>query len=167
VFIEGGDGRMSHFYDAQLPIVTFERVPVAERRSPHVGMAALACAACLGTLLAWPGGWVVRRWFGVDGGPAPRIPRSARLALWAAAALLLAMVVGVLVYVSDSTQLVFGKLGTAKALLALPLVALVPTVAALGATVRIWRHGLGTRIGRVAYTVAAGLMVAFYWQLAV
>jgi CubicO group peptidase (beta-lactamase class C family) len=167
VFIEGDDGRMSHFYNAQFPIVTFERVPLGERRWLHLPVAALACAALLATILAWPLGWAVRQWFGVEYDPSARIPRSARLALWAAAVLLLAMVAGVAIDASDPTDLVFGELGTIKALLVLPLVALIPAAMALVATVGIWRRGRGTRSGRVAYTLSAVLVVVFYWQLAV
>jgi CubicO group peptidase (beta-lactamase class C family) len=166
VFIEGGDGRMSHFYDAQFPIVTFERVPLGERRWLHLPLAALACAAFLATILAWPLGWAVRRWFGVEYDPSVRISRSARLALWGAATLLLAMIVGVAIDLRDPTDLVFGELGTIKALLVLPLIALIPAAMALVAAVRIWRRGTGTRAGHIAYTLSAVLVVVFYWQLA-
>jgi CubicO group peptidase (beta-lactamase class C family) len=165
VFVEGDDGRMSHFYNAHFPIVTFERVPADERRTLHQTIAVTACGALLAALLAWPGGWIVRKWFGVESAPSERIPRSARLALWATAVLLLAMVAGFVGYTSDPEDLAFGELGTVKLLLALPLVALVPAVLALAAAVQIWRGRLGTRTGRVCYTLTTLLVVAFYWQL--
>lgn len=164
VFVEGQDGRMSHFYDAQFPIVTYERVPPMERRWLHLTIAVAAGLAFLATLLFWPLGWAVRRWFSVDDG-SRRIPASARLALWSAAALLLATAAGILVSVSDPTDLAFGELGTIRAMLVLPLVALVPVAMSLVESLRMWRSGTGTRTGRVCYTLTAALSLLFYWQL--
>jgi len=99
--------------------------------------------------------------------PSDRIPSSARLALWAAAAFLLAMTTALVINMSDPTDLAFGELGTIKALLVLPLIALVPAAIALVASVKIWRRGMGTLSGRICYMLTAALVVAFYWQLAV
>lgn len=165
VFVDGEDGSISHFYNAQFPIMTFERVPASESRSLHLGIAVIAGVFFLGTVLAWPLGWAIRKWFAVEG--APRIPKSARLALWATAALLLAMVMGLAMAVGDPEDLVFGELGKIRAVLMLPILALIPAIVALVATVRIWRFKLGTATGRLLYTISALLIVPFYWQLTV
>jgi CubicO group peptidase (beta-lactamase class C family) len=167
VFIEGEDGPMSHFYNAQYPIVTFERVPASEGRSLHLILLVLASVAFLGTILAWPTGWAVRRWFSVGEAPDGRIPRPARLALWATASLLLGSTVGLLIILTDPTDIAFGDVSTTKKLLVLPLIALLPALAALLATWRMWRRGLGTRTGRGLYTLTVLLVLAFYWQLTV
>jgi hypothetical protein len=165
VFIEDGGGKMSHFYNAQFPIVTFERVPFSEGRKLHLVLLVLSCVAFLGTLVAWPGGWAVRRWFGVTRERARRIPGPARFALWATAALLLSLVVGLVAALSDPNDIAFGELGTIKILLTLPLIAVIPTIVALVATAKIWRGTLGTGTGRVLYILTALLVVTFYWQL--
>lgn len=167
VFIEGDDGRMSHFYSAQFPIVTFERVPATEARDLHLALMVAASLVFLGTVLAWPAGWAVRKWFGVRKEGTPRIPSAARLVLWATAALLLALVIGIAASLSDPTDIAFGELGKIKAVLTLPLIALLPAVLAIAAMVRVWRRRLGTRTGRVLYTVVVLLTVLFYWQLSV
>lgn len=167
VFIEGEDGTMSHFYNSQYPIVTFERVPALEGRSLHLILLVLASGAFLATVLAWPAGWCVRKWFGVGRISGERVPTFARLALWVTAALLLALVVGVLTTLTDPTDVAFGDVGSVKKVLVLPLVALLPALATMLAAVRLWRRRLGTRTGRLSYTLTVLLVLSFYWQLTV
>lgn len=171
VFVEGDDGRMSHFYNARFPIVTYERVPATERQGLHLALLVLACAAFAGTVVAWPIGWVVRKWFGVpDPGKADevrsaRLSREARLALWAMAATLLAFVIGLVAAIADPTDIAFGDLGAIKRTLALPFIALLPGALAAWEAWKIWRSKTGTPTGRVLYTVVIVVAAAFYWQL--
>ncbi len=167
VFIEGDDGRMSHFYNAQYPIITFERVPSSESQGLHMMLMVLAVVAFLGTVLGWPLGWAVRKWFKVNDPSAPRISSRARLVLWVASALLLALILGIAMSVSDPTDIALGELSSIKMVLLLPLLALIPTVLAIFMVWKIWRDGQGTRTGRVLYTLTVLLMVAFYWQMSV
>ena len=158
---------MSHFYSAQFPIFTFERVPASESQGLHLVLLVVSCLAFLATLLAWPGGWVVRKWFRVQETSVASIPRLARLALWAGSAVLLAVVVGLVVVMSNPNDVAFGELGSIKVVLALPLIALIPMAFALFATVKIWWGKLGTMTGRICYALTVVLAMVFYWQLAV
>ena len=167
VFIEGEDGVMSHFYLAQFPIMTFERVPPSEGRGLHAAIAVIAGGLFVLTLLAWPAGWLIRRWFGVRDPRAPRISWLARAALWLASALLLSTVVAFVALAGDPSTIAFGEVGGVKAILVLPLLALAPFAVAVVAAWRLWRTGGGTRVGRLLYSLTVLATVAFYWQLSV
>ncbi len=163
VFVEGEDGRMSHYYDARFSTEAFERVPSSEGRGLHSLIFFFSLFAFLATALALPVGWVKRRWFGA--GSKPRIPRALRLALWVASSLLLTSVFALVLLGADAMRLVYGELGAIKTALVLPLIAIVPAGVALFAVPKIWRKGLGTPFGRTCYTATVLLMVLFYWFL--
>ncbi len=164
VFVEGEGGKMSHFYDSQFPIAAFERVPADESKSLHQALLVASLALLAATVLAWPGGWAVRKWFRVHDPSARRISRSARLALWATAALLVATLAGLVALMTDPTDAAFGELGAIKRLLVLPLLALLPFALSLLATTRIWRRREGSRTGRVLYTATVVMAAVFFWQ---
>ena len=62
VFREGEDGRITHFFLAGLPIVAFERVPWREGLVLNLVVLVFALVMMGGTVVAWPLGWLARRW---------------------------------------------------------------------------------------------------------
>ena len=165
VFLEGEDGRMSHFYIAEDPGEAFLRVPLSEGRRLHLSILLLGLLSFVGTIAAWPLGWIWSRWRRAETDTTNRLPRGARLALWSSAALLLATLIGVFAYVPDLRRIMYGEVGPLRVVFALPLIALVPFAIAVASTFVAWRRKTGTVVGRLAYTGTVASMALFYWFL--
>jgi CubicO group peptidase (beta-lactamase class C family) len=166
VFVEGEDGRMSHFYMAQFPIMTFGRVPASEARGIHLPLLVLSLVMFVFTVVAWPLGWAIRKWFRVGSG-GERLSSRARLMLWATTALMLALLIGLGSVLSDVEDIVMGDLGSVKMILLLPLIALLPAAGSIVAMIGMWRASEGTTTGRVLYSLTVVLVLTFYWQMSV
>ncbi len=77
------------------------------------------------------------------------------------------MLIALIAVMSDPTDAAFGELGAIRAILVLPLLALLPFAFAVLSTIRMWRRARGTRTGRALYTLTVVAMAVFYWQLSV
>jgi CubicO group peptidase (beta-lactamase class C family) len=168
VFREDDQGRITHFFLADVPIVAFERVPWRENPFLHAAILVLAAMMMAGTVAAWPLGWLARRWYRVRSDDLPRIPTRARLALWLTAAVFLVFLLGMLVVVgSDPEAIAIAVPASLKVLLALPLVGIALTLVCVYCAVVIQQQGFGRRLGRLAYSATVLACVLFLWQLSV
>jgi len=165
VFQEDEEGEVERFYIAHLPILTFERVPFGESLRLHGLLAGVVGLLLLGTLIAWPGGWFVRRWFGVAQPAEERLPKTARGVLWLAALVFVVFTVALAAILSDPNQVALGEVGGLRFLGVLSLVGGLLTLGAGVFTVQAWRRRQGGRLGRIAYTVVTVGLVVFLWQL--
>ena len=98
------------------------------------------------------------------------VPRSPRLALWSAAALLIAFVVVVVGALADPMEIVFGIPRSLLFALALPIGAAILTAVSLGFALVAWRRRYWRLPARLYHTVvalaaAALLAVLWYWNL--
>ena len=165
VFRESSDGEVTHFFLGDVPVVAFERVPLSESPTLHAILGIIALLLVLGTLLAWPLGWALRRWYGVRLSPDRRIPTRARLALWLAAFSFLAFAVGLLLALSDPTVIAVRITPGLRIVLLLPIVGTALTVSAAFFAVENHRKTAGRRTGRIFYTAATVFLFVMVWQL--
>lgn len=166
VFREGEDGEITHFFLASVPIVAFERVPLKE--NPGLNRILLLFAAVMigGTVVAWPLGWLARRWYGVKKEELERIPSKARLALWITAATFLLFMVGFAVLmITDPQGIAVAVPATVKVLLILPLLGGALTLLCLYCAVTIQQQGFGRTLARLAYSTTVLAFFTLLWQL--
>lgn len=122
----------------------------------------------VGTMAAWPLGWMARRWYRVERDDLPRIPTTARLALWVTAAVFLVFLLGMLVVVGSDPEAIAVAVPTSlKVLLALPLMGIALTLVCIYCAVVIQQQRFGRLLGRLAYSVTVLAFVFFVWQLSV
>jgi len=165
VFRENENGEITHFFVSNLPIVAFERIPPSESPTLHAILGFPALIFVLGTLLAWPVGWAMRRWYGVHLEAEERISTRARLTLWLAAAFYLAFAVGMVVVLSDPAAIAVRITPGMRFVLLLPFVAGALSVAALFFSFGNYRTGAGRRTSRAFYTLSALFFCGLIWQL--
>jgi CubicO group peptidase (beta-lactamase class C family) len=160
-----GEERMAFSRDEQgriagvvtdFPAMPLERV--SSWQSPDVLFPGLAVA--LSVLLSAVASWPVIAWRRRRSRTASSPPRTARLSLWFAAALLLMFVVGLLIAVDDPYEVVFGVSPLLKALLALPLIAAALCAVSLVFVVQAWRKRYWGASGRFYYTLVTAVAVA-------
>lgn len=162
-FREGGDGEITHAFLELTPMMALERVPWHESTTLHRGLLGLAALAFLGTVVA-----AVRRWWRRRRGvtlPGDELP--GRRVLVAMAVTNLAFVGAFASLASDPTSVMSGPLTGLKVALALPLVGLLLTLAAVWFAVRQWRGGSGTLGARLRYASVTALGLLFAWSLSV
>lgn len=168
VFREGDDGRVTHLFLASLPIVAFERVPLRENPFLNAAILAFAVLMMAGTVVAWPLGWLARKWYRVPKGDLPAVPTRARWALWITAAVHLVFLVGFgTLMAADPQGIAVEVPGTLKVLLALPVVGGILSLVCLYCAVVIQQQGFGRRLSRLAYSATVLAFFAFLWQLSV
>jgi CubicO group peptidase (beta-lactamase class C family) len=165
VFRENDYGEITHLFFAHLPILAYEPVPFLENQILHATLAILAGILAVGTFLAWPLGWAVRRWHGVKLESEGRMPRAARTTLWLAATTFLLFAAGLAITLSDPAII------TVEITAGLRFVLLIPLVGALftsgAAFFAYWSHrtGAGRKTSRVLYTSSTLFFCVFLWQL--
>ncbi len=165
VFRDADDGTITHFFLAQLPIIAFERVPAGEGPGLHLFILIVAGLMTLGTVLAWPVGWLARKWYGVERAALVRMPVRARLVLWSAAALFLVFALGMASVLAEPERIAIEIPTQLRVLLALPILAAVLTLAALYFTIDLWRRRAGRLLGRLTYSLVVLSFCLFLWQL--
>ena len=165
VFREAEDGGISHFFLADVPVVAFERVPGAEGPGLHLFIFVFAMTMIVGTVLSWPLGWALRRWYAVDKMTLQRMPANKRAVLVTAALLNLVFLLGMAVVLSDPNQIAIAIPNSLSVLLALPIVAGLLTLVAAYFAFHLWRTGDGRRTGRILYSAAVISFCLFVWQL--
>jgi hypothetical protein len=166
VFREGEDGEITHFFMAGVPIVAFERVPWRERPVLHLLIIVFASAMILGTVLGWPFGWLVRRWYGVKLDEAEKIPTKARWVLWINAAVFLLFLLGFgVIMAADPDGIAVAVPMSLKIVLLIPFLGAGLTLVSLYCAVVIQQQGFGRRITRFLYSATVLSFVLFLWQL--
>ncbi len=168
VFREGEDGEITHFFLADVPIVAYERVPGREDPMLHLAIILFAGAMIVGTVVAWPLGWLARRWYGVKSGDLVRIPARARLALRLTAGVFLVFLLGMLIVMGSDAEAIAVAVPTSlKVLLALPVLGIALTLWCLYCAVVIQQQRFGRKLTRFAYSATVLAFVLFLWQLGV
>jgi hypothetical protein len=170
-FLMGRDGRATHLV-VDFPAIAFERLGPLETPVAHLSIGGGSLFLLLTAIVAWPigawRGWRRRRAGAADG--SVRAPRSARLALWLAAVLLVAFVAVLVVALADPMEIVYGVPQLLRSGLALPIAAAVLTAVSLIFAWRAWRRRYWRLWGRFYYTLVtlsavAFLAVLWYWNL--
>lgn len=155
-FRAGDDGRMSHLF---LGPGAMERIPIRESQAVNLLAGLAFTVVFLVTLLAWPvAAWLRRR---RGHGTQSRLPGLG--ALSTAAGLNLAFLTGfVAVFLLNDFQRFYkGVPATLAAVLALPVLAIPVTLAAVWFAVKAWREDAGGGPARVAYTLIVLVLLLF------
>ena len=164
-FKEDDRGNPAYLYFGNLPVIAFEKVGLTDLPSFNRGVFFAAVLLFLGTLIFWPVAAGIRRRHGVKLDEDSRIPVAAYWFVWGACLLLLVFAIGLADALSDPNQIAIAVPPGLKALLWLPLIAVVLTLGGLAFAVRMWLSGRGSLVQRMYYTVVTLGCVAVLWQL--
>ncbi len=167
IFREGDDGRITHFFVANAPVVAFERVPWTEGTLLHALLGIFAAIMIVGTVAAWPLGWSLRRWYGVKGSEMDRIGWFPRWTLRLAALFFLAFLVGLGITLADPMAIAAEVPASLRPTLFLPMVGAAFTVGALVSAIFLVLKERGRKTVRVVYALTTISFVTFLWQLQV
>ncbi len=168
VFHRAADGSYDFFMYRNNPVMTYDRVPWYEMKSFGDGLTTVA-GLVLASVLLWPFLALFRRMYRV---PEPSVPRAAVIARWIAglAGLILLVFVFVLApWISSDVEILTTYMQTQAvpavltAVLTLPVIALILTLAAVVLAVPAWRSAYWTLPHRVHYTVVVGALIAMLW----
>ncbi len=165
IFREAEDGAITHFFLGGAPVVAFERMPLRDGPVLHALILIFAGVMIVGTLVAWPLGWILRKWYRVETGDMERIPTRPRLALWMAALSYVFFALGMAIALSDPSAVAVEISTGLRVTLLFPLVGLLFTLISLWYAIQIRQQGAGRCLGRWAYTLAVLSFCLFTWQL--
>jgi CubicO group peptidase (beta-lactamase class C family) len=168
VFHTAPDGSVDYFAYTNVPVMVYSRLPWYMTADFQDNLKT-AAGIILGTVLLWPLLFLFRHTYAI---PEPSNPKMARIARWSAgiAALLLIAFVYILLPWSINNE---GMLltyiqtqeipGTLTAVLTVPVIAAVLTVATIAFAVLAWKEKYWTFPHRVHYTIITIALVAMLW----
>ncbi|MBK8247786.1 MAG: beta-lactamase family protein [Gemmatimonadetes bacterium] len=163
-FRQDDRGRITHGFLSMAPMMAMEKLDGARAPGFHLMILGLGIVTLLGVI-----GAAVVRYFGRRGSgrpaPDPLITNGRRLML-----LVGVLVVGFLASVaglaSDPIKYILGnEIGSLRASLTLPVLALVVTLGAAAVAAMQWARGAGTLAWRVRHSLAVVVCLAFFWSL--
>jgi CubicO group peptidase (beta-lactamase class C family) len=165
VFRENDYGEITHLFFGHLPILAYEPVPFGENHILHATLAILAGILIVGTFLAWPLGWAVRRWHGVKLESKGRMPFAARLTLWLAATSFLLFLAGLAITLRDPAIITVEITAGLRFVLLIPFLGALFALGAVFFTFRNHLMGAGRRTTRILYALSTTFLCVFLWQL--
>lgn len=156
------EGQVTHFFLSSLPIIAFERVPLAEQTNANITLLATCAFIMLVALLGWPLGVYFRNRYAVRTVRVNLLPAEARWVAWAAILGLFIFLLGFAMQAGNEMELVYGLSNGLQRWLFLPWIILVLMLRVLWHLLRFW--GLGSvRLGaRITYTLVFLSMVGVY-----
>jgi CubicO group peptidase (beta-lactamase class C family) len=155
-------GHVERGFMGNAPMMTLERVPFSQSPHLHWVLLGLGVLVFIGILLAALGRFVRRRLGEVRADDA--LP--GRWLLVTLALLDLVFLVAVTSIIAGGGGLLNGPLTSLKLALALPVIGLLLTLAAVYIAARQWRTRVGTRGARLRYSGAVFVALLFVWSLA-
>ncbi len=164
-FRKDAEGRITHMFQGDLPIIAFERIAFWERPPVQLMLLIVSLIIIGLAFLGWPLGWMQRRWYRAPKEAQRLLPFPARLLGWLAGLGIFIFLIGLSTILSDPEQIAFGIPPAMEMLLFVPLVGLLLAAGVLIYTLSIWRRGQGRIMGRVFYTLLAIALIVHLWQL--
>jgi CubicO group peptidase (beta-lactamase class C family) len=163
-FRQDEQGRITHGFLSMAPMMVMEKLDGTRAPGFHLIVLGLGIVTMLGIV-----GAAVVRYFGrrTSGRPAPEplITRGRQLMLLTAV-LIVAFLASVAGLASDPIKHILGnEIGSLRASLTLPVVALLATLGAVGVAAMQWMRGAGSTAHRVRHTLAVVVCLAFFWSL--
>ncbi len=150
-------GHATHLFEPFV-VLPYERIAWYEGARFHAVLLGLGVVLFISTIVS-----TIRRWRADGGGPA-RL-RWARPALAAASILYLGFLAGTVITATGGVEILYGFPPTFRVALALPLLAILPTAAAVLFAGIAWRQCAWTWAARLHYTLATLAALAFLWVL--
>ncbi len=168
-FQEDGQGKTTHLFIGEVPILAFEKIPTLERPSVATGILGGVLLIFLLTLTGWAVGARLRSKYQVANWQSEHLlPTTARWIGWLTALSLVLFHFGFAILMADDPQsIVYGIPQELVFLSVLPLLSLVLTAILFIFTLWIWGQGKGTLRARLWYTLLTlACMLAVYqlWQ---
>lgn len=160
-FKTDASGRATHGFMDFVPMMTLERQGTLQTSRLHQMVLILGLVVALGILLA---AWFRRLNRKSLPAPAPAVVAGRKLMVLASL-LLFAFVLGLVLVVSNQDRLLNGPYTTLYAVLALPVLMGLVTVAAAWFGLRQWREGAGTLGARLRITGAVVVFALVLWSL--
>ena len=164
-FRENEEGRITHMFMGDLPILAFDRIDGIDLPSFHLTLLIIAMVLFILTLIFSLIAAIIRRRHMVLLDPETAIPFTARLLLWLTCILLVAFALGMAMILSPPYIVVFGIPTSLEVILFLPLLATLLILGVLVCTVYNWMKNKGSLWGRIHYTVITLLFIVSIWQL--
>ncbi len=163
-FRENADGRIQYLFIGSDPEGgSLAKAEWYQTLSFHLALLALCLLTFLSALVAWPSSWLLNR------RKSKTTDRMQALARWAAALACVAdigFVTGFLLLLTMAyNDLAYGVPLTLLAVLTIPIIAALLTIAALGFTIIAWYRNYWSLPGRIHYTIVTIGLVAFLWFL--
>ena len=166
-FRQAEDGRITHLFLGEVPVVAFERVPPRESHRLHFFLLGSSLLLMGVALVVQPVGSFLRWRFRTPLEREQRIPASARVVLWLGALVFVAFALGLVAEMSNPMEVVFGITAGLRGLLVLPLIGAVLALISLTFAVWLWREQQGRFSARVGYTAVVVAFFVLLWQLAI
>ncbi len=166
-FEENENGKITHMFRDNLPIMAFEKVPFISSQKLHFTLFGLAGGAFLLTLIYWPLAFGIRRRYQPESYAKQPISFDKKTTAWCNALVILIFFVWIGVAISGSSgrAIAYGISTSLKVAFALPLISMVLTVAMGYYTFKIWRQSESGIWSRIWYSLLFLFSVTMLWQL--
>jgi hypothetical protein len=155
-------GHVARGFLGEAPMMTMERVPFSQSVRLHQVLLVVGMLVFFGIIVSAVGRFVRRRL----GEARPDDALPGRWLLVTTSFLELIFLIAVIAVVGGGGGLLEGPLTSLKVALALPIIAMLCTLAAVYVAARQWRTRVGTRGARLRYSGAVFVALLFTWSLA-
>lgn len=162
-FRENKEGKITHLFKEQTPIVAFEKVPYSGRTGFQKNILILTLFIYILTILYWPVAYFVRREYNQP--VSNHLPFRYKFTGWLASFLFTAFFVVFSAVMSDPNQIVFGVPFPLKIALSFSLVGTILTALVVFFNYKIWESNKYGWWGKIHYTVLMLSLLVTVWQL--
>ncbi|MBS1977138.1 MAG: beta-lactamase family protein [Bacteroidetes bacterium] len=163
-FKRDSSGNISNMFVGQLPIFALDKVQGLRSLSSQTTIFLISTIVLLCVLFYWPLAYISRRGYqrttsysSVSGG--------AKWIAWLNYFLLLSFYLGLMIVISDQTDIVYGISGSLKFVLILPLICILLNVLMIYQSLNMWRSGQVKLSSRWYYLLITLVSVVSLWQL--
>ncbi len=162
-FKKNDKGEITNLFIGQMPIFAFDKITGSKSLGFQSMIFFFVVISMLFTLLYWPFTYLVRRGYYTNQ-TAAALPLGSKWVAWINYLLLFSFYLGLILSISNPTDIVFGISGSLKTVLVLPMICIALTLFMLVWLFRIWtgRHKFS---GKVFYLIISAAAVAALWQL--
>lgn len=163
-FRQDASGRITHGFLSMAPMMVMEKLDGASAPGFHLMVLGLGIVTLLGVIGAAAVRYFGRRSSGASD-PDALITRGRQLMV-VVAILIVAFLASIAGMASDPIKYILGnQIGSLRASLTLPVLALVFTLAAAAVAALQWMRNAGTLAWRVRHTLAVVVCLVFFWSL--
>jgi hypothetical protein len=163
-FREDPQGRITHLFLGNLPVIAFEKVVGADLPPFQPVLLLASLVVFVTTLVFWPVAARARKHYYITLPEGARVPRPARIVAWLACLGFVVFLICLITALSDPNQVVFGAPLMLRVGMGFSSAAAILTAGVLGAAVWIWVRRRGSVWGRIGYSIVALALVSACWQ---
>lgn len=164
-FREDAQGRITHLFLGDLPVIAFERVGVLDLLPLQLGLTIVTMIMFVATIIFWPMAAFARRHYYISLPEGARVPRPARSIAWVASICFVVFAIGLFAVLADPNQVVFGVPAVLRVLAAFGVAGAALAAGALVSTSWLWWRRRGSVWGRLGYSSVTLACLVATWQL--